>query len=288
MEHRNGGTRSTLLRRIAWADVNAFHMEMVGYSRSVVVGGNTVLSRQLPAQHPTKPWLYCTGCTFISGDGTHTLGPLGEIVFPNVIYACDFEARNYDVYPDQEVSLKTVPELNRFVERKARLAQEAFQLPSLGFQWSLDSKKIPENGVKLFATRELTYIWRDVPVIPYANIETCQGKVNNGAFDAAFRGDSGYPLATLLLAGVDIDDSHNERGRGSFQSIPGSDNSYDITYTFAYKNNGFDNGGAVIAGWNHLFRTDGAAPNTWQYIESVADASRIYQTADFTKLFKLS
>jgi hypothetical protein len=53
-----------------WSTLASFRNWMLGYSTSVTTpDGRNLLLRTPPAQHPKHPWLYCTTCELVDGDG---------------------------------------------------------------------------------------------------------------------------------------------------------------------------------------------------------------------------
>lgn len=234
----------------------------------------TKLHRDIPCQHPEKPWLYCTDCELVTGQGVFKVNPnvvapdgtldadgnplaLGMIMYTDgsglaadslsCRMAVHYHMLDYDVLSDAQmagtVALSTIPgtpvpaslsELDRFVIKTSVDSLQGLPLPGRLLQFSdLAGGEIPANAFSmLFPHEELTYIWKNVPRIPQANIDACMGKVNASVFDPNSRlRPGGYPAGTILCLAPHKDPHKTSQGLWIF----------DLAYRLLYRPGGHNN-----------------------------------------------
>jgi hypothetical protein len=263
------------------------------------------LSRTLPAQHPEYPWLFASEVEDLSGVGAwdeiawlcrdrngdpilDENGEIGDFVFaPSIRYydsssmssahSCTlrvvYRHRDYELREDADAWERDEGELSRYVSRFFRVAILHLQLASLSTLLKFtegphENTEIPEAGVKLFPTVQLTMVWNQVPDVPWDAINACTGHVNAETFDGA-PGYRSYPPGTLLCQAPEVKRLKSIVGRVI----------WEIIYRFDYR-------GSVLAAdgtpatWNHFPAGDGQL-----YKAAFPAAVPVYPSADFDSLF---
>ncbi len=261
---------ATKIVEVDWSFRHEFKVTMLGYTG---INANS-LSRIPPQSYSLEyPWLYCTGCDMLMGrtnprsyilspypgDTPHpaATGDNGDLTFDVARYQLTFQSLKYRVFPDIILANNPNGELSRWFEREIHHSADNIPVPSGSFRWvTAPNNAIQEGGVPLvFATRQLTYVWVDVPenampVVRY-RISQCLGRVNTTAFDtiSGVNGRLGYPAGTLLMIGADEEPT----GRMDTFRFGVPPLKYRVKFTFLYRNNG-DDGAGTYYGWNFLFR----------------------------------
>ncbi len=299
-------TSVTKVVDVAWGRRREFVLTMTGVS---FPSGNQI-SRILPQAYSAEyPNLYCTGADLLKGYGaprplTANTSPsvdCGDIQFDTARYMLSFSRLKYELLTDAQsvAAANAIPELSRFVERKVQHSSDNFSVPGGAFKWvTAPHDAIQEGGVpKVFPTRQLDYVWHDVPefCMPTVRkrIEGANGHVNSTLFDrltlaiGGSAGLRGYPSQTLLMIGA-----HEEpTGRDSGEPFVTGGRMYTVTFSFLYRNNGYLSGqgaSAIYAGWNHLYRGPSYTP---QFQRASSDGTAlgnyVYDSYNFSNLFKV-
>ena len=244
---------------VPWYFKDQFTAFALGGAKS---GAAEKLSRALPWQHPTRPWLYATAVTLIKGVGATTIDPS----FKNMLYFVDvgnstegyarlavtYQSVDYYVLSDAAI----VTELDRYVTRNYGYAVEAVSLPGNAFTWAEGViEPIPAGNSKILHTQQLSYKWHGVPYIPRIAINACVARTNSVGFDT-------YAATTLLCLPPDIYRYNNDLGNPVV----------DITYKFVFRD----------VTWLKIYRglSGGAVVNDFHLV-----TPDIYKRADFNTLF---
>ncbi len=191
----------------------------------------------------------------------------------------------FEVRSNIEISFLAGGELGRFVERVYSPTVEALPLarlasttldPSKALQFITadpvpaiyQGKIVPEPGVIMLPSAQITWIWHAVPSPPFAAMFGLLGKINSVGFDGSYAGLTGYRACdpeTLLFQ----QPSWRRRGRDS-----GGDVLYDLQIRCLHR----------PQGWNQLPAPDGNVyPVTWG---GDPDGESIYSTTDFNAIFE--
>lgn len=301
---------STRICCCKWDQRFAFVADMVGYCKYIpgvsVAGVTTNLSRAIPELHPEINFMYCTSCELIEGIGvqpqpvnysdiakalTGTIGypavsatPNNNIAYNLAKYRCRYEALPYAVYSDASAPADplgigdVLGEKSRFVQRVPEISADNLKLPGGQLQFP-SGQTINEPGALPVPTMELTYIWHQVPVVPWTAIRQAMGKVNNAVFDPTY---ANVGAQTILCNAPIIWLGRTATG----------DWNYKITYKFSYRPN-YANDGVTEQGWNYFYRRNvgGVLTNPGGYDGPVADkndATKLaFKTFDFNQLFIL-
>lgn len=175
-------------------------------------------------------------------------------------YELTYEPLQYEIRTDAEMDTLDAPlnacELSRYVVRRYRFQGNAFTLQPGSLYWrdrliagpaDRADARIDSSAVRPFPSAELTYVWLNVPGIPWDAIEDAIGRVNasetgaaapSGQFD--YRPDwqgisvpggtiNGFMPGTLLFQGVtDITPKTTAAG----QLL------YDISYSMLWRPDG--------------------------------------------------
>ncbi len=271
------------MRWSEWRDMPGF---LLGDVRKGGEGGK--LQRQLPLQHPTKTWLYCTGYSLNDGKGAYRLNhyglleyfdnrpdppPLPAGVLPpddatpaptdgRAIFQLDFTPLPYEVAEDDGI----VTEQERFLIRETRYNLEAMALPGNTFKYADTLKLIPTGSAIQRPTLELHLTWVWVPDEVYRTLETgfawrnTIGAVNVAAFHgfAAGRCLALPPRVTPLMF------------------TPTGTKVRNIEYVFGVR---------LDSSWNAVFRRGSGFVNV---IPAFPGDSPPYRVADFSDLFKIT
>ena len=261
-------------------------LDVFGFPTGDVIPNSTYLSRVLPQQHPEQPWLYAIDADLLEGVGIPGLNfNTGMIAFYRVEpafaegyarFAVTHRALDYDVLSDATVN---GDELRRYVSRFETYAAENLTLNGSQYKFLGTTQSIQVNPVKLFPTKELTYLWHEVPIVPEKAIKACIGKVNSVAFDAnsptlrAAGIYTGYDPETLLFLAPSWKRYYTKVGTLA----------YDVSYKFLYRPKDPNTG---AGGWNQFFR---GSTFGFQLITSdgTTGGKRVYDKADFAQLFQI-
>ncbi len=320
-----------------WTGRQAFIQWALGYSNNFPQQGPLYgLTRVPPVQHPESPWLYAVDVRPVKGEGAFYQNPrvndgqgnsINMIAFTNaqdgndrlscklqVIYgSLDFEVR-----PDADLATIGGPyELFRYVTRPKMMTLKSLPLPGWLFTFTagpFTGKPVPSSSVNLMVPYwELTYVWHEVPDIPYKAITACQGCLNMNPFDQPYQftdivlgstivGElteangfmsppvgagyqtGGYPPNSLLMFPPSITEYRGTNGRWV----------HDIACKFGYLPNispELQANGLPYTGWNNLPGPDGnyypmiaTTPATLPSGEPIPPRP-LYNSADYNQLF---
>jgi len=262
--------------------------------------GQGQLVRLLPAQHPEFPWLFAMHVKLVKGLGAWTNNPYvgaqdecgnvatdpvtGYAVNPipmicyfdeatgldthSCLYAVDYEAVDYEI---RDTSYLPNGEMSRWVTKSFTFSSKALSVPSNRLQFADGSGPIPEPGIQILGSQEWTYLWRQVPDVPWSAIQNSVGGVNNAPFD----GDPGwpsFPTGTMLCLSPET-----IRHRGPTGRIV-----WDVAYKFLY----FDPNPGGPSGHNYFPKISGSTL-TWVLgtMDGTTTGQTLYPSVDLTKLF---
>lgn len=263
---RTDGNEAVRILQCNWTDRQHFMFDMLGYPTNL---GDGSIARSTPEPHPDLKFLFAAEAEMIQGQGVPGQDSATQLInYSNIIpgigatedgsglarFAVTYRAFPYDIKEDDEIGT----ELDRYVERRQTFATEAFPIPGTSLQWDSDSKPIQEPIPKSLYTKEVSYIWYEVPGLPNTNIQNCINKANIEEFD-------GYDIGTLLMIAPDI-----VRKRSAIGLIV-----WEITYKFLWR----------PQTWNFLYRR--SAGDFELVKNSVGGKPAIYDLADFGTLFEL-
>lgn len=251
---------------------------------------SSILHRNPPAQHPELPWLYCTACSQVQGQGAYRVSDrvvnpdngrtLGMIEYfdgggaagdtLSCRMAVEYGLPGYDVLTDEEIAQAGKSEADRYVVKEANSSLQALTIPGQQLEFGLGpyaGQPISQSGqILLMPTEELTYTWVNVPKIPQAAIDNAMGCVNAAVFDPNSRlRMGGYPIGTLLFQAPKKVPKRTSEGLWV----------YDIVYRFLFR----------PTQWNFF------PANNGQFYPAYFPSSPprlLYPTADFDALFDLS
>jgi hypothetical protein len=298
-----GNVEVTRVLRCRWDQRAEFVQDMVG--AHTWDGTSTKFERDLPEADLTYDFLSCVSCRLREAKGVpcqdasdgaleyiekNSSGLVGT-TSGYAVYDCVFRALDYNLVVDAA----TTSELQRFVTRDWKFAVDALVIPSQSLRWSntgedgdsgysgtnrIIAQPLPKN----FPTANYQMVWEHVPglvvgavpVLPIGNILDALGTVNNADFDAGF-GPSGatkvFPAGTLLVLSAEAIRVRT----ASAQPL------WRITYSCHYRGNKV---GSTYKGWNSLY--DRISCLFLKVFATVAGKPAIYDTSDFTKLFKFT
>lgn len=306
-----------------WGGRKAFAEWLLGYSYTIPIQTSNptyprMLRRVVPAQHPEYPWQYAVRVKFkgqgaianntlvymIGPDGKPVIGPDGVLPqnIPMIGYydsgdngvgdrrSCVaqvvYRALDYEIYNDFDFDHNAMTEINRYVTRAETYALRTLPVPTgqLKFVEGPVGTIVPSSSAqRLFPTKEVTYVWHNVPDVPEAAIAACEGHLNSKTFDPPLQitgldgkpvqvgglNSGGYAAGTLLMH------LPPEKKR-LYRDVTG-DVTWTITYKLAY--NAF--------GWNRFPYSDNRF-----YLAHIFDGntgadtgSPFYDSADFNQLF---
>lgn len=284
---------------VNWYTRKAFVDWVLGYTESLPDSSIYRLSRTIPAQHPEYPWMYASSIELVSGIGKHRenphivvrdgnnnivtdvwLGQVNDRIPVSMIayddseglaglarYSVVYRPRDYTILTDDDMTASgwAGNELSRYVSRTVTYAITTLPIPANTLQFTegpYNTRRIPEAGVRLFPTKELTYTWHQVPDVPDGAISDAQGLVNDGNFDG-LGGAPTYPAETLLFQPPAVVRGRMVNGRVS----------WTIAYKFLYR----------PTGWNKFPAPDG---NDYRVGKIDALVRGPYLVADFNLLFR--
>lgn len=235
------------------------------------------LRRVRPQQHPEWVWMWAQEVELLEGIGFIYNNPLVVVrdQFNNIVLddkgkpkqipmigyfdggpaqqnkilangkarlAVTYRALDWDVYSDETIDAldNTLGELNRWVTRDTRYANQALAVPNwqLRFEDDLNSR-IPQGGILFEATKELIFTWHDVPDPPEDKIQAILGKMNDQPFDRPkdFQGKlvggsppDGFDINTLLFGNVEKKRHRSATGRVN----------WEISYHFYWREKRWD------------------------------------------------
>lgn len=276
---RTNGSEATRILECPWNLRKEFMWDTLGWSNN----NAGVLERVLPEQHPDFPnntpgfGFYAAQAELLGGVGVPSIVPSGldggmirfldtlpgtddptpgEEVYGRARFAVTYRARPYVIKADGDTS----NELQRFVERRQTFAAENLEILGQAFYYVDDPATRVQIGVpKLFFTKELTYIWYEVPTVPEDAIENCIGTLNDDTFDGR------YPAGTLLMLAPDVVRQDNAIGYIN----------YTIAYKFLYR----------ADTWNVAIRPATGVLVPIAYVSD--DSLAPYEVTDFNTLFTI-
>lgn len=324
--------QTTHVYKTAWDTRKSFLVDMLGYSRRDAAG---VIDRLIPHQDPQYPWLYAQSAKLLDAPGIHYEDQIDVYdIYENPVTVdamkmVQRDAAGYLVHPETgedrtspgfaryAITYANLPymvisgltgagadggptlinELMRYVDRQQTYATEAIQLAKGAFVWK-DSLTLPilEPTTHLFGTKELTYVWHQVPRVPETAIQNCIGKINSQAFDTQTQNNgwgfeeytAGFPAGTLLFLAPNVVEVPQmvkfSTGNRQQQGEDGGKTrrtAYRITYKFIYR----------PTGWNFLFKgsrpgsNPAVDPGFYEVVRKNDTTKGIYETADFITLF---
>jgi len=256
-----------------WDQRYRFVQDLLGWSD---YDSGPIITRYTPEQHPDPDFstFYATDAQLIDSLGvpdtdsnaldfvrfldkvpSDPIPDPGNEVFGRARYQVTYRQFDYDIFKDEDIAT----ELERYISRYYNFSVENLTLPGNTFEFTnFPTEKIPQLAPIPVPLVELTYVWHQVPdPFPDQAISDALGKVNSALFD-------GFYLAeTLIFIGADVK---------AYWSV-GNRFSWDITYKFQYKANG----------WNKLYRRTN---DTFEPIRRQAAPSKsIYETVSFETLF---
>lgn len=264
-------------------NLEQFKIDMLGESRRI----ETNITRWPPERHPKWPWLVCVEADElpIALDVPGQSGADSSISYgANDQGLCrvqlTYRTVDWVVVPDEAVAGEADPELQRYVSRYETYATEALPVPGNTFKYTISGTKIPEPGSKFGFTKEVTYVWHEVPYYARDHVEDFIGKANSAIFDAhtpqsdghiTWPARVGYPIGTLLFIAPDVKLGWTAAGLLA----------YEIAFKFLYR----------PKGWNFLYGLGGNVANPPGYYEiTSADGTgvKLYELADLSDLFQLA
>lgn len=268
----------TRILRVAHDDASAFVSDMLGFA----IAGAGSITRFLPESHPDFGSLYAVSCDLVGGFGAFDqTGPSDCIRFEKLTYRVTYQSLPYAIREDGDITDEAAAELSRYVERKLDFSVENFTIPPGNTYKFYDATPSNRRAVhqaipKAAPTQDAVYIWHRVPLesVPFAKINAALGKVNGVAFDTSVDGLNA-PKWTMLFVAAEYDRYYG----------PGGNWEVNLTYRFAYKNNGDDpNNADYQAGWNHIY-----APLNYEFRLVSSDGTYtgtpIYEEFDLNTLF---
>lgn len=269
---------------VAWSNRQSFISEMLGYPFPTTIenGKVTRFDRRIPNQHPDFDGFWCTAADSIQPLTPDAQGATPSFhSFTRIHYVLHYQPVPYDV--DENPALYGEGELCRFVERKINFTGENLTVGHANFKFTSDSQVIHTPPSKIFPVVELEYTWRNVPGIPFTNINSCLGKVNSATFDTGpYAQKWGVPVGgwlaqTVLFVGARTEMISNERTVLGAEVAPAM---FNIHYKFLYRYNGGN-------GWNYFWRPSTQAFELITH-NGAAGGNRVYETASLATLFQLS
>jgi hypothetical protein len=157
-------------------------------------------------------------------------------------------------------------ELDRYVVKTSVDSLQGLPIPGQQLFFvtgPFTGQAIPSSALtKLFPCEELTYTWKNIPLIPQAGIDACMGMSNQGTFDPNSRlRPGGYPNSTLICMAPQKVPRRTSQGLWVF----------DLVAKFIYKPGGV----------NFFPAADGNL-----YGASFSSGALLFPVADFNKMFK--
>jgi hypothetical protein len=284
-EFGSDGIRVSRPVKLPWND----RLKLVNDALGSVFQEGTHLRRRLPAQHPIPQMdrLFCTSITGVTGKGTvWNDGLTGEVVYregqtasPGYCYCTlNYSVPPYILRTDAAVDDLAIPELGRHVERVETHDVTTVPLPGTALKWtSGGAGVIRDSTFKLFPSRELVYVWHDVPKVPWTNIDLVVGKVNVASFDGTAYGYwNTYAAETLLcltpkVERVEVKNPFNPKPDGVYWNL------FRITYRFLWRPDTHNRLFRLSTGQFEDFRINAPGKPT--------DGTKVFPTADFGLLF---
>jgi hypothetical protein len=295
-----------------WVTRQVFLFWALGASWSLQDPNNPnggIIQRALPAQHPEFPWLYAQSARLLRGQGawrdnpyvgpqdecgniaqTGGIAPIGYAAKPipmiayfdhetgsdanSAMYAVTYQPVDYEI---RQTPDPIAGELSRFVTRSFNYASKAQTIPASRLYFTFGAGKkfqVPEPGVWIFNSQEITYTWHMVPDLPISAINNCLGKVNIAPFDGAPGYELYGPGTLLCLAPETV------RKRGLTGRIY-----WDITYKFLH----VDNGDQMTARGHNYFPYFNNLTNMLSFEHATLDGTEtgqeLFARTDFNQLF---
>lgn len=247
---------------VARANAVRFLVDMLGWNR--IEAG--MLRRTLPEEHPVYKKLYVAEAQLVEPYGRmDDQGPGASIRYDYYLYRINYAPRPYELLTDNQALASPLKELTRFVERSWSYAVENVTLPAKSFKWSDSGKSLMAAQTKPLGTKELTYIWHLVPMVPDGNIQDALGKVNSQPFD-------GYDPEQLLFLAPEVI-------RIPLAPADGKP-IWNIAYKFMYRK----------AGWNKFYRQSGPSGPGFYAVDSNGDGTGVkpFEGYDLNNLFVVS
>lgn len=271
-----GHNQTVVLCSTAWATAADFLDDMLGWP--LVVGG--VLQRTLPERCPYAPTQYAVKADLVRAFGnpydpapfaSPDASVLGDNAWPDfgtAIYRVTFARPLFDVLEDPDSGGS---EMSRHVIRRRKIVPQNEKWPGASYKFVNDAitadKRIPLSEVGVRTGRMIQYQmkWLEVPLtaVLETNQLACANKVNDVTFDGR------YPAETVLFESMDSEPRTTARG----------DLVSDITYNFLVRADGRT--------WNKFWsRSNGGFTSVT--IDGSSGGTKMFQTADLTKLFKFA
>jgi hypothetical protein len=275
-EWRPDGGEATITCDTAWDTSDKFVIDMLGWSEFSTGSG---ITRHGPEPHPFLVRMWATEARLIDTPSTMTTDAAETFKFvsrdftdpsqvpPN---APAGKARYQVTFRALDYNPSGTSEFTDWTRKTTGYAGQNVIVPGNTLQWASDSQPLFQNATIIQPSREITYLWHDVPSDPATaylpaaletNIIACVGRVNTSTFD-------GHPAETLLCLPPDL-----RPKKSAAQQLV-----YDITYKFLR----LDASGQT---WNKLLR-----PGAFAYaaVQRIADTSNgPYLKGTFTNLWRV-
>ena len=274
-----GNNQESITAIVDWVDYDPWTVDMLGFSEYRQDGGpsGSGISRVLPETHPDYPWMVPVEIELM---GIH--GTMGEndsnYTFPDdakVEARVTYRSVMYQLQNDIDVRDSADGELIRFVEPLQRFQVEALEYKGKQLVYSdlVTPTPIPAPIQRIYALADIYYTWHQVPCgrggkLPqsyFANLDSCVAKVNDSPFDTGR-----FPAETLLCYPPEVKPTRSATGTREFT----------VHYHLLYR----------PSGWNKKWRpTDASGNPSPGFYPVVIEGlnTKLYETADFSKLFKL-
>jgi hypothetical protein len=264
-----------------------FLNELLGYS---ALDGDNNIMRTLPDLHPEITNFFANDAT-VDGVGPVGQSDAGSVSFTLAKVTTNYKPRPYDLLTDDEVSGFDVtgdnPEFHRYLTRKY-----SFNIDYLSVNGSMmfvtatgspsTKRTIPNPPGKAVGTMGLQYVWTEVPAITsnqfsppnLTAVKSCLGKVNSEVFDA---GGFNAPAGTILFVGIDP--------QMVMPKLNGDTFYWEITFSFLFRDNGYNSTYSEEQGHNYLFRPELG----WDLVtvDGTSGGDKIYQTTNLNTLLKI-
>ncbi len=267
------GGETTLIYKIAYADIDAYLLEL-GF---VTVPGVGIQGTRYIV-HPLYNWMFLADIRFepLDPESPETPGG-GATVYPGGMLVTQvYRTRQFSILEplgDNDPD----PPSGTFLTHTKDVSAEMMTLPDSSFIWKSDDAAMPPdvNTGKLLLTRTHRYSWFNVGDPPWTIIEQLAGRVNNTDW---YRADD---AECVLFAGMSDHTSYDTSGNVNYQ----------IDYVFIERlGTGlvYDTSEATFLAdwrinWNHTWRSD---LGKWDRPKANGTAGDLYDTADFNLLFQ--
>lgn len=245
--------------KIAWADIDAFYLELF----PAAVGGFPSLPAKL------------SGSTTLFADSVEFVPLVGEDDNPgggsSQSYTYAKATVNFKQIPYEQAQASDSAADGQIITRKWNVSGEMLTLPSSALQWADNANAaVPEevNGALIVPSLDIVVTLHRVTSTYFAtllgNVFDQIGTINNAIFEDA-------PAYTLLLLGGDFE-----------QVVSANEVSYQCELKFSYKGRETEvPGDAQQQGWNIFLDP---ANGKWHYLKK-KDGNDIYKSSTFTDLY---